>query len=64
MEKTKLLLRPSEAAEMLSISRSKIYELIARGTIPSVKLGGTMLRVPLAAIRDLAESAIAESAKE
>ena len=35
----KLLLKPSEAAEVLGIGRSLIYELIARREIPSVRLG-------------------------
>ena len=34
----KILLRPAEAAEMIGVSRSKIYELIASGAIPSVGL--------------------------
>ena len=41
----KLLLKPSEAAQVLGIGRSLIYELIARREIPSVRLG-RCLRVP------------------
>ena len=44
------MLRPSEAAEALGVSRSKAYELIASGEIPSVHVGGC-LRVPLDALR-------------
>jgi excisionase family DNA binding protein len=33
-----ILLTPAEAAEFLRISRSKLYELIARGAITSVKI--------------------------
>jgi excisionase family DNA binding protein len=36
----KLLMNPKEAAEMLSISRSKLYELLAAGTLPSVRIDG------------------------
>lgn len=43
----KFLLRPSEAAAVLSISRSKAYELIAAGVLPSVRVGGSV-RVPAA----------------
>lgn len=43
----KLMLRPAEFAEAAGISRSKAYELIARGSVPSVRLGGCV-RVPLA----------------
>ena len=35
----KLLLKPQEAAQVLGIGRSLMYELIARGEIPSVLLG-------------------------
>ena len=41
----KLLLKPLEAAQVLGIGRSLIYELIARKKIPSVRLG-RCLRVP------------------
>jgi excisionase family DNA binding protein len=39
------LLRPLDAAAALNISRSKLYDEIARGRIPVVKLGGLM-RIP------------------
>jgi excisionase family DNA binding protein len=55
-----LMVRPVEAAAMLSISRSSVYELIAAGTLPSVKIGGRMIRIPVAAIRRMAESATDE----
>ena len=35
----KLLLKPSEVAQVLGIGRSLIYELIARKEIPSIRLG-------------------------
>ena len=41
----KLLLRPEEAAEVLSIGRSRLYELIGRGELASVRIG-TSRRVP------------------
>jgi excisionase family DNA binding protein len=41
----KLLLKPSEVAQVLGIGRSLIYELIARKEIPSVRLG-RCIRVP------------------
>jgi excisionase family DNA binding protein len=53
----KILLRPAEAAEMIGVSRSKIYELIASGAIPSVRLqDGRMIRIPVAALKTLAEN--------
>lgn len=36
----KLLLTPLEAAEALSISRSKVYELLAGGQLHSVRIDG------------------------
>ena len=46
----KLLLRPVEAAEAIGISRSKIYELLASGELPSVRIGASV-RVPVDALR-------------
>jgi excisionase family DNA binding protein len=36
----KLLLTPMEAAEVLGVGRSKLYELLATGRLPSVRLDG------------------------
>jgi excisionase family DNA binding protein len=47
----RLLLRPVEAAETLGVSRSRIYELIAQGELPSIRIGGSV-RVPVDALRD------------
>ena len=38
----RLLLRPAEASEAVGIGRSKIYELLARGEIPSVRVDGAI----------------------
>ena len=46
----KLLFRPSEAAEVLGISRSKLYELLAEGAVPSVRVGNC-IRLPADALR-------------
>lgn len=35
----KLLLKPSEVVQVLGIGRSLVYELIARGELPSVRIG-------------------------
>ena len=42
---------------MLGISRSHAYELVARGELPSVKLGRRVL-VPMSALRALASAPI------
>ena len=46
----KLLLRPVEAAEAIGIGRSKIYELLASGELPSIRIGSSV-RVPVDALR-------------
>ncbi len=46
----KLLLRPVEAAEAIGIGRSKVYELLASGELPSIHIGGSV-RVPVDALR-------------
>lgn len=46
-----LLVRPEEAARALGIGRSKVYELIAAGTLRSVKIGGAR-RVPATALAE------------
>ncbi|MCU0310688.1 MAG: helix-turn-helix domain-containing protein [Acidimicrobiales bacterium] len=50
----KLLLTPEEAAKALSISRSKLYELIARGEIESVRIG-TSRRISTRALDEFVE---------
>lgn len=47
----KLLLKPSEVAEVLGIGRSLTYELIAQKQIPSVRLG-RCIRVQISTLRD------------
>jgi excisionase family DNA binding protein len=59
----RLLLRPTEAADRLGISRSRIYELIAQGVIPSIRIGNT-LRVPAEALRRWVEGQLAESSHD
>ena len=59
----KLMLRPIEAADAIGVSRSKVYELLSRGEIPSVKLGGCV-RVPVDALRGWITQQLADRAKE
>jgi excisionase family DNA binding protein len=51
----RLLLRVEEVAEMLSLGRSKTYQLIASGVLPGVRLG-RCVRVPADALRRWLES--------
>lgn len=46
----KLLLRIPEAAELVGLGRSKIYELIREGEIPIIRIGRS-LRIPAAELR-------------
>ncbi|MCK9932557.1 helix-turn-helix domain-containing protein [Frankia sp. Mgl5] len=46
---TKLLVTPAEAAEILALSRSTVYELLAAGVIESVHVGRSR-RIPRAAL--------------
>jgi excisionase family DNA binding protein len=45
----RLLLRPEEAARVLSLSRSTLYELLARGELASIKVGAAR-RIPVDAL--------------
>lgn len=55
MTDDRLLIRVPEAARLLSVSKSKAYEMVADGSIPSVRLGGSV-RVPLDALKALVDS--------
>jgi excisionase family DNA binding protein len=55
----RLLLRPIEVAETLGVGRSKAYELIACGAIPSIRIGGSV-RVPSEALRAWIERQVNE----
>ena len=44
-----LLLTPEQAAELLAVGRTKIYELLRTGTLESVRIGAAR-RIPAAAL--------------
>ena len=46
-----VLLRVDEAAERLSISRARMYRMLAAGAIPYVRLGQRGRRVSIEALR-------------
>lgn len=56
---TQLLYTTSQAAEMLSIGRTSLYELINSGRLQSVKIGACR-RVPAIAISDYVASLVDE----
>ncbi len=47
----RLLYRPEDAAQVLGIGRSKVFELMAAGQLRSVQLGRSR-RIPESALRD------------
>ncbi|SKA30942.1 DNA binding domain-containing protein, excisionase family [Marinactinospora thermotolerans DSM 45154] len=47
----RLLLTVPEAARMLAVSRSKLYELLASGEVRSLRIGGSR-RIPVSALND------------
>jgi excisionase family DNA binding protein len=61
IEVEKLLLSPEEAAEVLGITRSTIYDLIRMRLLTSVKIGRRRL-VPMQACRDMVDRLVEESA--
>lgn len=57
----RLLLTPLEAAAVLGISRTRIFALIAAGTVESVQLGRSR-RIPVAALEEFVARLRDESA--
>jgi excisionase family DNA binding protein len=54
VEDSKIALRPARVAQVLDISRSKTYALIAAGDIPSIRIGSS-IRVPADKLREWLE---------
>jgi excisionase family DNA binding protein len=48
---SRLLLKPDEAADVLGIGRSTLYELLAAGHIESVQIGRSR-RIPFVALQE------------
>ncbi len=59
----KILLRPKKAFELLDISRSTGYALIASGKLPSVRIGRAV-RVPVGALKQWVERQTNKEDKE
>jgi excisionase family DNA binding protein len=53
-----IFLRPVEAARILNVSRSRLYEMLNAGTIPAIRLEGRTWRIPKAALEKLAAEAM------
>ena len=56
----RLLLSPEEAAEVLGVTRSAVYDLLRMRLLASVKIGRRRL-VPVQACKELVDRMIAES---
>jgi excisionase family DNA binding protein len=56
-----LLLTVPQAAKVLAISRSKLYELLAAGAIRSVRIDGSR-RIPAAALSAYVDQLMKEAA--
>jgi excisionase family DNA binding protein len=56
-----LLVRVNEAARLLGLGRSTIYQLVESGELPSVRIG-TARRIPLAALEQWVNERIEKSA--
>jgi excisionase family DNA binding protein len=54
IEVQKMLLRPEDAAEVMSLSRSAVYKLIREGRLRSIKEGKRRI-IPAEAIREFIE---------
>ena len=59
----KLLLRPAEVCELTGMGKSKVYELIAAGVIPSVRIGACV-RVPADRLRKWIEELQAQDERK
>ena len=62
-DQTRLLLTVDEAAERLGLGRTKVYELLNRGELASVRIG-TARRVPASALETYIERLLSKQAEE
>jgi len=62
MATDRILFKPVEAADAIGISRARCYELIAAGTIPSIRIGGS-IRVPVDALKQWINTELEARAK-
>ena len=51
----RLLLRPAEVCGLIGMGKSKVYQLLSAGVIPSVRVGGSV-RVPADRLREWVEA--------
>lgn len=53
------LISPQEAARRLSLGKTRLYELIGSGVIPSVRVG-KLRRIPTRALREYVDRLVVE----
>ncbi len=58
-----LLLRPEQAAQILNIGRSKVYELILSGGLPSIRVGRCR-RIPTSALTTWIDEQVANAERQ
>lgn len=58
----KLLLTVEEAAQLLSIGRTLLYDLVLRGKVGSVKIGNAR-RIPMAVLQTYVENLIQQQSR-
>lgn len=58
----KLLLRVTETAQLIGLGRSKTYDLIARGELPSIRIG-KCVRVPAEKLREWVNARLVSTEK-
>lgn len=58
----KLLLTPEEAAEVLGVGRSTVYDLMRLQVLRSVKIGRKYRRIPLSACQEMVDRLLEEPA--
>ncbi|HEY1830794.1 MAG TPA: helix-turn-helix domain-containing protein [Acidimicrobiales bacterium] len=51
MDTEPILVTPEQAAEVLAIGRTRVYELMGRGQLESVRIGASR-RIPVTALHD------------
>lgn len=59
----KLLLSPEEAAAVVGVGRTTMYQLLSSGAIRSIQVG-KLRRIPVAALNDWVAQQVAETQSE
>jgi len=58
----KMVLKPSEVSEVLGIGRTRAYELLSTGELPSIRIGKS-IRIPVTALKQWMEERQSENGK-